>query len=86
MTSPVVTGLLTNHFIRRCVVTSHQDYTLPTQQQLTSTCHRHCRTSSEQLNGDPLCCHNKVFITSKHFEDHPVNLIRKEGEPPYSFT
>ena len=40
---------------------------------------------SDQLSADPPCCYDEVFITSKQFEEHPVNLIRNEGQH-YSYT
>ena len=34
---------------------------------------------------DPPCSHDEVFLTSKHYDDEPLNLIRNEGQH-YSYT
>ena len=37
------------------------------------------------IQADPPCCYDEVFLTSKQFVDKPVNLIRNEGQH-YSYT
>ena len=69
-----------------CAVTLDcTNLTTAANQYLSPSLLQEVKERYDNMQADPPCCYDEVFLTSKQVVDKPVNLIRNEGQP-YSYT
>ena len=69
-----------------CAVTLDcTNLTTAASQYLSPSLLQEVKERYDNIQADPPCCYDEVFLTSKQFVDKPVNLIRNEGQH-YSYT
>ena len=69
-----------------CVATlDYANLTTAASRYLSPSLLQEVKKRYHNIQADPPCCYDEVFLTSKQFMDKPQNLIRNEGQH-YSYT